>query len=424
MWSRFRSLSQVRYLIFFWQEVEEFDLLTKASNLAYVTLLGIIPSLAATLGLVAIMTPVVSLESSLIEEAQLFVLRHLATGSGEQFILYVSRFLSNLDITKIGITGTIGVFVSLGLLLRQVELALNAIWGVSKPRNPLKRFVTFWTIITVGSLVLGLTIGFLTGFDLNNLNPFATSTTKYIGRRIVPLLAIYCFFFFLYAFVPHCRVKLKPAAYGAVFASLLFLGVSQIYKIYSLNFTSYAAIYGALAAVPIFLVWLYVIWVVILTGALLTYEIQTEGFRRSRHEKIELPSYFEDMIPLTIIAYLTRKFTNSEKVSLEDLRKFSDEFPFSHTQLKQGLGWLEEVGYIHSVIDQKNKDLAEQTFYYLSKPADELLDEKLFEELSGRVLRKLEPEGTYKSEEKQVLENLLKKKQAMNVRAFLQAKEL
>jgi len=267
------------------------DLFKHASAMAYVTLFSLIPSLAAVFALIALFQPFMGENSSLLVKVRQFVFDNLATGSGEQLMKYLEGFIANLNLTRIGMSGFAGMIVTLVLLLRQIELALNRIWLVKHPRHVVTRFIYFWTFLTLGTFIIGLSVGVLSGFHLDNLIPFGNhiSVERGLVAKITPFLSIFVFFTLLYKVVPNCFVSLKHAAIGAFPAAVLWVLAGRLYGWYAANFTNYAAIYGALAAVPLFLLWLYIIWLITLFGALLAWRVQ---------QSFDLPEDLDDESPV------------------------------------------------------------------------------------------------------------------------------
>lgn len=265
------------------------DVFKHASAMAYVTLLSVIPSLAAIFALISLFSPVLGGSASVLERAKDFVLSNLAAGSGEQAVQYIESFLGNLDMTKIGLTGLAGLMVSLILLLRQIELALNSIWLVKKERNVITRFIYFWTFLTLGTFLLAIVIGFLAGPQIQNIINFVNfgqmgDAQRGFFSKSLPWIASGVFFFLLYKIVPNCYVTAKQALFGAVPALIMFNVAGGLYGKFAAKFTSYQAIYGALAALPLFLTWLYIIWLIILFGALLSWRAQ-QGFQIAESEE-------------------------------------------------------------------------------------------------------------------------------------------
>ena len=247
------------------------DILRHAYGMAYVSLLSLIPSLAAIFAVLSLFNPMLSSESNFVNHIRQFVIEHLAQASGEQAISYIESFIANLDIKKIGITGFAGTLVTLILLLKHIEVALNKIFQVHKPRSLITRFVHFWTFLTLGSFSLALFVSTLSSYASAGEFGGATSIfSDYANKAILVLL-----FSLIYKLVPNCYVNTLSAFSGGLLATFILTLASELLQKYVDLFSNYKAIYGAaLAAIPIFLLWLYVIWVIILLGALFTWRMQ------------------------------------------------------------------------------------------------------------------------------------------------------
>ncbi len=136
--------------------------------------------------------------------------------------------------------------------------------------------------LTLGTFALGLTVGILSGFNLSRLNPFGQHVE--VNRSFVvsfaPFFATWIFFALLYKVGPNTSVETKPAIAGASFTAIVLGLAGRLYTWYASNIINYEAIYGALAAVPLFLLWLYILWVICLFGSLLAWRLQ-QGFQSS-----------------------------------------------------------------------------------------------------------------------------------------------
>lgn len=269
-----RKIYKIGYILL--QDMRRCDLFKHASAMAYVTIFSLIPSLAATFTLIALFSPFLGEDSELFLKIKAFIFDNLAAGSGQLVIGHIESFLANLNLTKIGLTGFVGIVISLILLLRQIEIALNRIWLVKRPRNIFKRFVYFWTFITLGTFILGITVGIFSDFSLNNLVPFDGKNLELshgFFKTLTPWISAFVFFVLLYKVVPNCFVSFKHATIGAIPAAILFILASRTYGHYA-SITNYREVYGAVAAIPIFLFWLYLNWIIILLGSLLAWRAQ------------------------------------------------------------------------------------------------------------------------------------------------------
>jgi membrane protein len=360
------------------------DVFKHASAMAYVTLFSLIPSLAATFSVIALFKPFLGEDSELLALAKNFILSNLAAGSGEQVIQYIESFLANLDIGKIGITGFVGIVFTLILLLRQIEIALNMIWLVRKPRNPLTRFIYFWTFLTLGTFVIGLSVGIVSGFSLASLNPFGNTVDVRSGflAEVVPFVSAFVFFTMTYKIVPNCFVTLKDAAFGAIPASIIFTLATKLYGWYAGNLTNYKAIYGAMAALPSFLFWLYILWLITLFGSLLSWRSQ-QGFalsddmddknrKRTPEEKLR-NHQIQAVSPYLALLAIYQKFASGDGKGVSGL-ELTQKLNLPAPWVTEALDVLTASGFVVASQDQSGKlvsgDLKNK--YFPAFPADNL----------------------------------------------------
>jgi membrane protein len=256
------------------------ELTKQASAMAYVTLFSLVPSLAAVFTLLSLFLPIFGDNANIMDQGRQFLFKYLANGSGSTVVEYLESFLAGLNFKKIGMTAFVGLLVTLVVLLRQIEEALNRIWMVHKSRPMLTRFVYFWLFLTLGMLSLSVVLGLSTGYSVTAM--ITKKTLAAAGKAddifIVAAAfnwAITCVIFFLaYKVIPNCDVSNRAARGGALWAGTLFYFISKFYTLYVTNFASYKSVYGTLAALPIFLMWIYVCWVILLAGALFAWRWQ------------------------------------------------------------------------------------------------------------------------------------------------------
>lgn len=155
------------------------------------------------------------------------------------------------------------------LLLFNIEESFNDIWRVEKGRSVLVRLPIYWTMVSLGPLLMGaslsistyvLSLSVIAGNDLSGHIQTA-------GVVVLPFLLEVLAFSLLYLVMPNVKVRLVNALIGALVASILFEISKKIFALYLLNFGSYKVIYGALSALPIFLIWIYLSWIIALVGA-------------------------------------------------------------------------------------------------------------------------------------------------------------
>lgn len=258
-----------------WCDVRRASLLARASAMAYLTLGSLVPSLAAVFAVVSIFEPMADPNAQWFAQFREFVLTNLAPEAGAQIVTYLHRFLANLDIATIGVSGFLSLVAVLVILLRSIEYTLNEVWMVTDTRSFFKRVLLFWTFLILGTVTVTISLSALKRLGLFNVS--AIAKVPVWAMQSLSAVATFIFFSTLYKIGPNCRVPLKAALVGGLTATLLLRLASFLFAIYVSNSSIYKSIYGALAAVPLFLLWLYIGWLVFLFGAIIAWRMQ-QGF--------------------------------------------------------------------------------------------------------------------------------------------------
>lgn len=233
-----------------------------AAALTYTTLFAVVPMMTVTF----VMLSAVPAFRELGEPIQAFIFRNLLPSAGEQVVGYLQGFSSQArELTWIGI----GVLLGSALLtLYTIESAFNQIWRVRRARRGVSSFLLYWAILSLGPLLLGAGFAasaYITSLRLLSGPEALPGATTLLG--LVPLFSAIAAFTLLYAAVPNTRVPLRHALIGGCFAALLFESAKALFSLYVRLFPGYQLIYGAFAAVPLFLLWIYLTWLIVLLGA-------------------------------------------------------------------------------------------------------------------------------------------------------------
>ena len=240
----------------FWQ-----DRCTQAAAaLTYTSLLSLVPLMAVSIGILSAFPAFEDVR----DQAQDLIFNALVPEVGGAVLGYVNDFAGRAG--SMTSAGVIGLMVTALLLLATIEGAFNNIWHVTTARSLLGRLLSFWAILTMTPLLFGASISvtseFLASADLEEQMP--------LWRQVVgllPLLLELLAFTVLYWLIPNRPVRLRDAAVGGTVAAVLFELSKAGFALYVAMFPTYQTIYGALATIPIFLMWLYLAWSVVLLGA-------------------------------------------------------------------------------------------------------------------------------------------------------------
>lgn len=237
-----------------------------AAALTYTTLLSLVPLMTVMLAVFSAF-PVADRVNELIQD---FVFANFVPTSGEVLQAYLSEFSSKAR--RLTGAGALFLVVVALMMMSSIDRVLNRIWEVRARRSSVSKFLIYWAVLSLGPLLIGASV-VVTSY-LVSLPILSEAASSGFGRRLLgltPVLASAIAFTMLYAVVPNRRVRLAHAFAGGAFAALLFEFAKRGFGFYLTQFPTYEAIYGALATIPIFLVWLYLSWLVVLLGAELTH---------------------------------------------------------------------------------------------------------------------------------------------------------
>jgi membrane protein len=234
-----------------------------AASLSYTSLLALVPLIA--LGL-SILTAFPAFQE-VRDELQKAIIQNLLPSASQLALDSISSFINNAgSLTAMGVLGLAVVAV---MLLSTINDSLNAIWRVTRQRPLHLQILVYWTLVTMGPLLIGASVS-LSGYAFAvvrwaGINGSASSPGDLVRLASVPLSTIG--FSLLYLVVPNRSVARSHALTGGVVAAVLFELLKYGFGLYLKYFPSYEAIYGAASFVPIFLVWMYMSWAVVLLGA-------------------------------------------------------------------------------------------------------------------------------------------------------------
>ncbi|RMG43194.1 MAG: YihY family inner membrane protein [Candidatus Dadabacteria bacterium] len=316
---------------------------SRSASLAYTTLLSLVPAMALGFGWLASF----AVSKQYVSQVREFLFHHFVPIPDTVDIVldYLTRFsaaISELNVLVIGFL----VVTSL-LLINSVEYALNEIWQVFEPRPVPHRIAIFCAIIVIGPVIL-ISAWYFTKL---RLEPFISGVTYFqheitaIYGLILPYLVDCSAFLALYYLVPKAGVRFRPALFGAMIAALLFALVKTAFVIYIRDFSSYDRVYGALAAIPVFLVWLYLLWTVILYGAECAYQAQylPEQGKVFKHSVMSIGAG-RFVLALQVLVAVARAFLDGKELPTE--QGLAEKLGCSTVILKPILADLERSGLL------------------------------------------------------------------------------
>jgi membrane protein len=170
--------------------------------------------------------------------------------------------------SRLGSVGLVALVGSVLALMLTIDHTLNAIWRVRTPRPMAQRVLIYWAAVTLGPLLLGISLT-LTSYAISASQGFVGALPGGVGLLfgIVEFLALVVGMAGLFHYVPNTHVQWRHAVAGGLFVGIGFELAKRLMAWYLVQMPSYAMVYGAFATLPIFLIWIYVSWVIVLLGA-------------------------------------------------------------------------------------------------------------------------------------------------------------
>ncbi|HZI82867.1 MAG TPA: YihY family inner membrane protein [Casimicrobiaceae bacterium] len=249
-----------------------------AASLSFTTLFGLVPLFTVAFTYVA-RFPLIERSQGALES---LLLRYFLPGSGTIVRRYLSEFAANSAQLK-GI-GTLFVVLTAVLLVVQIDQEINAIWGSARePRSLSRRILIYAVGFTAAPLLIGAAVYYMTW-----LVEHAIVTTSFGAEALTvlsepaALVVDTAGFTLLYVLFPAYRVPFKMALIGGALAAFAFEAAKYGFRFYITRFPTYQLIYGPLAVLPLFLLWIYVSWIIVLVGAAVTATLAETMPRRRR----------------------------------------------------------------------------------------------------------------------------------------------
>lgn len=233
----------------------------RAAALTYTTVLSLIPLLAIAFAVLKGLGAQNALEP---------LLYRVAGDSGET-VSRIIGYVNNTNFKSIGAIGLLALVITVISLLGNIEEAFNVTWGVRETRPLQRRFSDYLSVVVVGPILLLVATSMTSSMQSQWLVQWLIRHT-YLGDailllfRLVPYVSVWIAMIFLYIYIPNTRVRFRSALLGGILAGTAWQIAQWGYFHFQVGVANYNAIYGTLAALPIFLVWIYTSWLIVLFG--------------------------------------------------------------------------------------------------------------------------------------------------------------
>ncbi len=329
-----------------------------AASLSYTSLLSLVPMLAVIFAAFSSFP----MFQDVFEQLQHFVFKNLVPSSGDVIEQYLNLFVEKAS--KLTFIGMISLFVIALMLMWQVDKSLNTIWQTKKSNNFLRTFLTYWAVLTLGPILMGLSL-MLTSY-ITSL-PLINSAADTVGLKsefllLIPIIMTMTSFTLVYLIVPNTKVPFLHAIVGGLTATILFELSKKGFAFYISNNKTYSNLYGALATIPIFLVWIYISWLVTLLGAMTTRAMSLFDFTyldQGKNNSLFLSAFH-------ILRLLSK--ASQTGVTLSEDKLYKESFLCHEHRLDKIIYNLENFGWIHKTENDEwilAKDLDKVTIWNL-----------------------------------------------------------
>ena len=289
------------------RDLREGQLTLRAMSLVYTTILSLVPLLAISFSI---------LKGFGVHNQVEPVLLNLLAPLGDKGVEISERIVGFVDNVKVGVLGSLGfvlLFYTVVSLMQKIERAFNYVWQIKTERSIGQRFRDYISVLVVGPTLVFASVGITASVmsasvveALSAIEPFGT-VVELVGRTL-PYLMIMLAFAFMYMFIPNTKVQVRPALIGGFVAGLLWNSAGWAFASFVVGSAKYTAIYSTFAALIFFLIWLYLAWLILLTGTSIAYYVQYPARTLSSRENTTVSSGSRERLALLVMQLIVQHF--------------------------------------------------------------------------------------------------------------------
>lgn len=351
-WQAF-LIRQLRVGVIFVRGIGRSRIQLRASAMTFTTLLTLGPVLILALSI----CQAFGLLSGLQSQLETFLIDNISPGNVDQVRSWIFHFFEGV---RSGAFRSLSILVLLGGvlgLLGSIEQSFNDIWGVHRGRPLFQRFAVYTTLVVFGPILIGLSLSLSTTLEMSFLrswiaahSPVITELIQ-IGFRLLPIISTGLAFTLLYTVVPNVHVRVRASLPAGLIAGLIWELSKSGYRLYLHRASHYGTIFGSLAAVPLFLLWVYVSWLVVLFGAQLAFA--RDAIRDFRLEEGAL--HASPLEKLRVALHLTLAACRAHRDGMEppDLISLSQRLRLPLRLVRSVAEDLAEGGVLHLITLQQ-----------------------------------------------------------------------
>lgn len=286
----------------------------RASALTYYSLLSIVPVVAMVFGIAKGFGFEKALEKVLYKNLE----------GQEQIIAKVVDFAhALLQNVKGGLVAGIGLLILCYMIIKilsQIESAFNDIWGIKRPRSIGRKITDYLSLMLISPFLFfvssGITVVINSGAKLivEKISLLAAfSPVIFLTVKLLPYGVIWVLFSFIYIFIPNTKVQFRSGILAGVIAGTIYVIFQWVYINFQIGVAKYNTIYGSFAALPLFIIWLQLSWVIVLFGAELAFAHQNVDTYEFEPDCENISGHYKKLLSLRIVNLLVKQFLKGEK---------------------------------------------------------------------------------------------------------------
>ncbi len=340
---QFRLLGH--FIVLVYRRFKEERCFQLCGSLTFTSMLAMVP-------LVTIMLTVMTafpVFDNLIEVLKSFVANNfMPQASSRAVTLYMQQFADNA--ARLTAVGIIFLGVTSIMLMLTIDRAFNTIWRVKRPRPLIQRVLIYWSVLTIGPILVGSSLSMSSWLVTHSMGLGKQYSELMVAAfKLLPLFFTSVAFGFLYRTVPNRQVTVLDAVVGGIIAALAFEAMKSLFGQFLIHFSNYKVVYGTFASLPIFLMWIYLSWTVVIFAAVITAVLPywRSGGVLLKHEPGSEFVEAVQMLKLLYRAYLEGNVLNLQqlrtalRLSWEDAESVLDKLVSAGWVAKlQGNGWV------------------------------------------------------------------------------------
>ncbi|UVW27004.1 YihY family inner membrane protein [Massilia sp. H6] len=343
--ARWLSFDEIRDLLrFARRRLREARLPQVAGSLTFTTTLALVPLLTIVLAILTIFPVFDQLRIALdIWFVETLMPRAIANTISDNLNQFASKAKG------LSLLGALALLVTTTTMMGMIERAFNQVWGVRRPRPWSQRVLVYWALITLGPILFGLSLSVTT--RLYTATSGLVQTMPLAGELFYTLVSVALTtgaYTLLYMVVPNRRVAWRDALWGGVGAAIAFELAKRVFALFIRQFPTYEIIYGALAALPLLLVWMYVSWLITLVGAVLAAALPVVKYERWWHQPVPGSAFVDAMAVLKVL-HGSPQATGTALVSSAAIRSHTR---IGYDELTTLLEKMVEAGWVGRVQDE------------------------------------------------------------------------